>query len=458
MDPWQEIALDAILKERADGKWASREAAYLVGRQNGKGGILSALCLAAMFLFDDVHEILFSAHEFKTAKKAYRDIKALIESTSALLAQVERRGSRIVGFRQSNEDTSISLADGTVLRFMARSNNTARGFSPQLVIADEAQECTQDTRSALFYTIRAQANPLVVWCGTAPGPKQNGEVFRALRNRGRKGGDRSLAWLEWTPDPDCDPKSLEAIIQSTPGMPYRVTLDTVEAEREAALVDDEAWAAFCREALSIWPDDAEGDAWGVVTKEQWFAQRTSEVEPKSSEPGWLMGAVALGIEMPSDRSSVSVAAVGDCREGGHGIEVAAHGAGVGWLVPKIVDLTSNPDRPVSHVVVDPNSPAGALIPDLEAAGVIVTSIKYGDFVRSTGDMYDAIVEAEVVHRDRPDLNTAVASACRRIVGNSWLIDRRSGSPELLNAAIIARYGHMIPVAPPKKSYRVGGFR
>ena len=50
-----------------------------MARQNGKGTILEALELAALFLFPDVRLILHSAHEFKTAAEAFLRVRTLIE-------------------------------------------------------------------------------------------------------------------------------------------------------------------------------------------------------------------------------------------------------------------------------------------------------------------------------------------------------------------------------------------
>jgi len=459
LDPWQVIVLDVMLGERADGKWAAREVGYLVARQNGKGGVLNALALGALFLFDDEQEILFSAHEFKTAKKAYRDIKALIQGAPHLAEQVERRGTRVVGFRQSNEDTSITLQSGAVLRFMARSNNTARGFSPQRLIVDEAQECSEDTRQALLYTVSAQDNPQIVFTGTVPSPRNNGDVWKSLRDRGRAGGDTTLAWLEWTPEPDVDPRSDEAVEWSNPSCPHRVTPETILAERNGA-VSDEAWAGFCRERLSIWPDDALSAGWAVVSAEAWAGCASQETEVKSARPGWLKGKVAIAVEMPPDRSSVSIGAAGVCREGGIGLEVVAHGSPPNvreWVAAQLLALTTDPDRPVSRVAVDPKSPAGSLLDPIPKdapageprfiGGVEVILCTTDDIVKATGDLHDAILSGEVVHRDRPELNAAVASASKRTVGDAWLLDRRSATDvSPFGAVNLARWAHLLPAS------------
>jgi hypothetical protein len=64
LDPWQEYCLIHGLGERRDGRWAAFECGIVVSRQNGKGGIFEARCLAGLFLFGE-KLILYSAHEFK---------------------------------------------------------------------------------------------------------------------------------------------------------------------------------------------------------------------------------------------------------------------------------------------------------------------------------------------------------------------------------------------------------
>ena len=70
--------LESGLRRRG-GKWAAFEVGLIVARQNGKGTVLEALELAALFLFPDVRLILHSAHEFKTAQEAFLRVRALIE-------------------------------------------------------------------------------------------------------------------------------------------------------------------------------------------------------------------------------------------------------------------------------------------------------------------------------------------------------------------------------------------
>ena len=91
LDDWQEHVLDVGLGRRNDRMWAAFEVALIVARQNGKGSVLEALELAALFLDDFGAElILHSAHEFKTAAEAFLRIRALIADNRQFESRVAR--------------------------------------------------------------------------------------------------------------------------------------------------------------------------------------------------------------------------------------------------------------------------------------------------------------------------------------------------------------------------------
>lgn len=443
---WQRYAVSAALVQDGAGQWVSREVAFLVARQNGKGGVLAALSLYGLFFDESVKEILFSAHEFKTAKKAYRELREIIKGAPHLLAQVERRGSRVVGFRNSNEDTSITLADGDkvtcVIRYLARSHNTGRGFSPQMLIIDEAQECSEETRQALAYTVRAQPNPLIAWCGTVPHPtRNNSEAFTALRDRGRSGVDASLTWMEWSPDPALDVDALRVdvelfdsvALECNPAVGYRVDLETIRSERDAARTD-EAWAGFLREALSWWPEAGGAAGWSVVPEAVWLEACVESA---------LLDPVVLGVEVSPSFDRACVVAAGDTGDG-EGFELIDDRPGTEWLVDLVARI--HKDSGSRGVVIDQRSPAASFVEAFEAAGVPVLSPKSSEWVTACGSWFVGVGSGAVTCWPAAVMDEAVAVMAKRAAGDAWVIDRR-GSEWVgpVCGAVGALWGHRRPV-------------
>ena len=260
LDDWERWVLDQGLTRTDGGQWAAFEKALIVARQNGKGAVLEALELAALFLDDfGVDLILHSAHEFKTASEAFRRIQGRIENHPSF-----RRRVRQVYLQRGAE--SIELKNGKRLRFIARSGGSGRGFSADLVILDEAYELGDDAMAALLPTLSARPNPQIWYTSTAGTPSSS--QLGAVRARALAGDAASLAFFEWSADPDTyDPADPVCWAQANPGMGIRITQEYIAKER-AALAPEE----FARERLSI-GDYPSGNAgsWDVIAEDAWGA-------------------------------------------------------------------------------------------------------------------------------------------------------------------------------------------
>src|SRR6266705_1597830 len=130
LDDWERWVLDQGLGRDDSGQWTAFEKALIVSRQNGKGAVLEALELAALFLDDfGADLILHSAHEFKTASEAFRRVQGRIDNHPSF-----RRRVRQVYLQRGAE--SIELKNGKRLRFIARTGGSGRGFTADLVVLD----------------------------------------------------------------------------------------------------------------------------------------------------------------------------------------------------------------------------------------------------------------------------------------------------------------------------------
>jgi phage terminase large subunit-like protein len=259
LDDWERWVLGEGLSRARDDKWAAFEVALIVARQNGKGAVLEALELAALFLDDfGVELVLHSAHEFKTASEAFRRIQGRIENSPSF-----KRRVRQVYLQRGAE--SIEMKNGKRLRFIARSGGSGRGFSADLVILDEAYELGDAQMAALLPTLSARPNPQIWYTSTAGFPTST--QLGLVRSRGLKGDDPSLAFFEWSVDENgYDPADPRCWAQANPGLGIRITEEYIAKERAAL-----SPAEFDRERLSIgdYPDPDGG--WGVISQDNWLA-------------------------------------------------------------------------------------------------------------------------------------------------------------------------------------------
>jgi hypothetical protein len=455
LDPWQRLVLEHALGETPDGRWSAFEVGVLVSRQNGKGSILEARELAGLFLFGE-RLILHSAHEFKTAQEAFLRIRELIEGTRAFSRRVKR-------ITNNTAEVGIELMTGQRLKFVARSGGSGRGFSGDVVILDEAFNLPDAAIEALMPTMSARPNPQLWYTSSAPDKDLAPCLpLTRVRNRGVKGGDPSLAYFEWSAElcsDDCpvdctehdDPADPAVWAATNPGMGIRITQQHIG--RELASMGR---AGFARERLGVGNYPAEQDAqFEVVPETIWRGLADPE-----SQAGERV-AFAVDVTPGGTHASIGVAGV---REDGLGhVEVVDHRRGTGWIVGRLAGDPDDPEDvgivgrhgPVA-LVIDPGSPAGFLLPELEEAltdpdtgalRVEIVKTSAGDVARATGGFIAACGvaegdEATLRHRPHPALDAAVAGASTKALGDGVKWDRRSPSTDIspLRAVTLARWG------------------
>jgi hypothetical protein len=250
-----------------------------------------------------------------------------------------------------------------------------------------------------------------------------------------------LAYYEWSAPEGSDLDDWDAIAAANPGTSVgRITQDFTSVER-AAMTDDE----FARERLGIFPELDGAPQWEVVTEEQWEACGTRE----QVGPGWLGDPPTFAVEFTVDRSAASIGVAGRHPNGGVAVEVIDRRDGVDWVLARLVELGKH--RPKA-ILIDPRSPAGSIIRDLEAASVTVTEVSAQEYARACGSMFDAIVAGEIHHHHQDELDAAVAWAKKRPLGDAWVLDRRSPADVTPWAVVtLARWGHLEIDDPPRVS-------
>lgn len=244
LDGWQRFALESCLA-RADGRWAAFETAIVVPRQNGKSVVLGIRALAGGLLFGE-RLIIVSAHEWRTVVELFRAADDLL-ADSPLRRQVRR-------VRRSGGEEAIEFTNGNRIRFMNRSRESARGFSADCVIMDEAHTVSGEQMAALLPTLSARPDPQIVYACAGPGP--GAWHLSRLRQRVLTGDVRRLCWLEWSADPDGDTEDEAAWAAANPAAAAgRLSVERMREERVSL-----GFAGFRAERLACapWPSEIDG--------------------------------------------------------------------------------------------------------------------------------------------------------------------------------------------------------
>lgn len=434
-DPEQRLGLDDIFAVR-DGKSAAFETAVIGSRQNFKTGLLKMAALGWLYITEQ-RLIVWSAHEFRTAQEAFRDMTELIEGCPYLDQQVKQ-------IHRGNGDEAIELLNGCRVIFKARTKAGGRGLSGDKIILDEAFALQPTHMGALLPTLSARPDPQVVYASSA-GLAQS-DVLRAIRDRGRAGDDPSLAYLEWCDDlpGECaDPLCTHALgsegcrlddparwARANTALGRRITVDYIAAERRALPP-----AEFARERLGWWDEPEHGQV--LIPGDLWAA-----CEDRGSQ---ITGSPWFGLDVSPDRSTAAIAAAGDTARGLSHVEITSYDAvldcrpGVGWVVPRLVDMRSR--FPDLRVAIASDSAAVSLQTELERAGIGVDLVSSADLKAACGLFFDKAIAGQLRHLGQPDLSGALTAARKHQEDGEtawrWGRRRSTGDITALYAATLA---------------------
>lgn len=433
-DDWQEQVLEGWLGLRADGKWAAARCGLAVPRQNGKNGVIEIRELFGMVARGE--KFLHTAHEVKTARKAFLRLASFFENAR----QYPELAELVQEIRRTNGQEAIVLTNGGSCEFIARSKGSGRGFTVDVLVMDEAQELSEDSLAALLPTISASpaGNPQTILTGTPPSDGMDGEVFTRMRNTGVDGKDTRLCWHEWSvsgnPDLD-DPKVWRG---SNPALGVRLNAETVRDER-AAMDDD----TFARERLGMW---ASVSASRVISDDSWAAVADAQLRGDSRAE------VALAVDVSPDRSVATVCGASWGPDGTPFVSVIESRTGSPqWLVQDLADRCERLD--VRAVVIDGVSAAASLVDELQRRKVRVTVTGARDMREACGGFFDAVMDGSVHHLDQPALNAALAGASKRELEGSWAWNRKTATADItpLVGVTLALWGlHSSAVKRPRR--------
>lgn len=414
LDDWQRYVLEGAMGERQDGRWTAFEVGLIVPRQNGKNVVIEARELAGLFILQD-KVIIHSAHQFKTARKSFRDMERIIRTTPELFSQVlGYRGQgphdEIRGIRQNGSELSIELQNGCKLEYQARSAGGGRGFTGDLIVLDEAYDLSMDEIAAMLPTMAARSldgNPQIWYTSSAGLVKSH--ALADLRERGMSGESARLAYYEWSADDGAASDDPESWYQANPGLGVRISEEYIR-ETEYEAMDSEQ---FRRERLGIWAKIG-GDS--AIPEASWAACLDHDSVAGSR--------VVFAVDVPPARDVATIAAVSEGADGVRHVEVVDRRAGVSWVPSRLRELR---DRwsPLA-VVLDEGSAAGALLPDVKREGVRTVPLSMKQYGQACAGVYDAVQQRKLAHTGQVELDDAVASARVRGVGESlWKWDRKN---------------------------------
>nr|DAE10368.1 MAG TPA: Large Terminase [Siphoviridae sp. ctwrX9] len=394
---WQKFIIDAILAKNKDGLWTHMNFGYSVPRQNGKNEIIAIRELKGLY---DGEKILHTAHRTTTSAAAFNRILAILEE-SGLEEQTDFNKIKATGRE------SIELIGGGRVDFRTRTSTGGLGESFDLLIIDEAQEYTDDQRSALMYTIAASKNPQTILTGTPPTPISSGTVFTKLRENALYGNAENSGWAEWSVDKQSDVKDKDLWYQANPSLGLRVSERNIQAE----VGDDDI--DFNIQRLGLWIQYNQKSA---ISENEWEELHVDTL-PK------IKGKLFVGIKYGYDGANVAMSVAVKTEEDKvfvESIDCQSIRNGNGWLV----HFLRNAD--VQQVVIDGANGQQILAEAMKQAKLkkpVLPTVK--EIILANSMFEQALFAQTIQHKSQPSLFQVVTNCDKRTIGTSGGFGYRS---------------------------------
>lgn len=430
LQPWQRLIADVATELDEDGSWAYRTVVVTVQRQAGKTTLVGPVNLHRCLTRRHARTWL-TAQRRQDGRDTWRDVAEQVAASPL---------AELFHVRRSNGSEELAAhPTGSTFRVFAPSEDALHGKANELVTVDEswAFDGAQGAalQQAILPTFTTTGGQL--WLPSTAGTGAS-TWLRSYVDRGRaavEAGERSgIAFFEWSLPPADAELVTEAltelhrhggVAEGELGARVELALDAVmaahpgqyvrrDAVREAARVM--APGEFLRAYGNVWTLTADR----VIADHAWNACRDRELTPPEA------GQLALAFDVSVDRTASSIAGAWRTATGQPAVDVLDERPGSSWLVERIEQLARR--WRVDVVGCDGAGPALDVADALERRGVVSVQRTRGrEYVAACAGYLAAVDSGQLVHRGTAALDSAVAAAARRELGDGWAWSRRASS-------------------------------
>ena len=438
--PWQRDQVLLALALDDSGKWLHSDVALICPRQNGKSLILEVIILYRVFVLS--HQVVFSAHQWRTAKSIRNRIWRRIKSKNWAAKRLTRNTA-------SAGEAEMETAQGGKVQFTTRSNDMGRGFDQiDVLIIDEAYNLDSGELDAVAPTQLAAEDPQTYYASSAVNRDNHpkGEELSRIRERAMGEGNETTLFSEFAAPDGLDPDSPETWKLANPSYGVIATEKKIRS-----LMSKLSPIGFKVEMLGwgLWFEFIEAGSEVLFDLDLW-ASFGVDVMPDQTER-------CLGVEVSPDGERVVLVSGGLVADSAH-LEVHPQSGefdvdetlelirryrgtvGQRFVSPGVVE-PGDGNSPLA-VILDPSTPSILLEPGLKQMGCDPVMVS-GPQVSASYQWFMSELRAGKVTHDGNALWQAAWSVAERRSGTDgkWpSFDRFTGDVGVLVAAAFAVWG------------------
>ncbi|MBQ6395091.1 MAG: hypothetical protein IJH87_01920 [Atopobiaceae bacterium] len=423
-DLWQEnilrdwLAVHPVL-EGGEKRWryVHLRNGLEVPRQNGKTAIVEGRIIFGAAVKGE--QILYTAHDYSTVQKLFDRLKMFFgERKNDANAPFPRLNRIVRAVRLATGKEAIFLKNGGAIYLSTRTKSSKRGYTVDVVVADESQELTEIQAKAILSTASSSPlhNPQYIFTGTPPGPESSGVTFMHMRDKLMSGSEANdISWSEWSVDELGDITDESRWMRVNPAMGVRIDADIIRSQMET-FKDP---LSFAQECLGYWLPKTKLQT--VIEADKWDACFTdsppSMVDRKKPDPETVIcyavrfspdnstGALSVCLKKPGELPYIQCIRSFEMLDG------------IEWLVDWLIQRKDI----AAQVVVDGRSNAGDLHDRLLRAGMSKKALIVpgaSDAISAYSLLLNSTKEGNLRHSAGDALTRSATGTAMRKIGNT----------------------------------------
>jgi len=353
------------------------------------------------------------------ALDTFRKVVDVIEDNPHLMAQVKQ-------IRVANGQESVELLSGARYEIVAATRDGSRGKTADLLYIDELREIDEDSWTAARPIVRARPNSQIFMTSNAGDAFST--VLNDLRSRALSYPPPTLGFWEYSADDFAKITDRDAWYQANPALGYLIDESTIEEAIATSSVEASRTETLCQ--------------WVSALKSPWPYRAFEDltVQDLKIEPG---RATIFGMDISVNKKMASLVA-GQVQDDGKitvGViaqfqsQVAIDELKMAievneWAMkykPRLICF----DKYSSMSVAERLSQSGHKIQDM--SGTV--------FYQACSDLYDAIVNARIVHIGQASLVDSMNNCAAKETDAGWRIVRRKSAGDVSAAISLAMVVH-----------------
>jgi phage terminase large subunit-like protein len=418
--PWQRYVLTDMLKVDKAGKWRRKTNLLLVARQNGKTHLARIRILAGLFIFGEMNIVAMSSNR-GMALDTFRKVVDVIEDNPHLMAQVRQ-------IRVANGQESVELLSGARYEIVAATRDGSRGKTADLLYIDELREIDEDSWTAAKPITRARPNSQIFMTSNAGDAFST--VLNDLRSRCLSYPPATMGFWEYSADDFAKITDKDAWYQANPALGYLIDEETIAEAIATSSVEASRTETLCQ--------------WVSALKSPWPYRAFEDltVQDLKIEPGRL---TIFGMDISVNKKMASLVAGQIQDDGKVAVGVIAQFESQVAIdeLKMAIEVNEWAMKYKPRMICFDKYSTMSVAERLAQSGHKIQDMSGTVFYQACSDLYDALVNARIVHIGQPSLVDSMNNCAAKETDAGWRIVRRKSAGDVSAAISLAMIVHQL---------------